>query len=253
MAKTLDDRALDRTAASPNPVALAGCPNGDLSWPLERAARLYGEKTALVDGERSVTYAQLSRRVGGLGAALDQLGVAGGGRVGVLAPNSLAHAEWWLGVPAFGRVLSHFDTLRAAASEEGGAIVKTMGDAVMAVFTDPAAAFRAMRKAQAALAAPDKTRSPLALKCSIHQGPCLAIGQNDRLDYFGTTVNVGSRLCALSTGADIVVSGPVMEDAGVAALVADPAQGLAASPEAAPLRGIGESAFGFWRVADSAF
>ena len=103
MARTLDDRALDRTAASPNPVALGG--TGDLSWPLERAARLYGEKTALVDGERSVTYAQLSRRVGGLGAALDQLGVAGGGRVGVLAPNSLAHAEWWLGVPAFGRVL----------------------------------------------------------------------------------------------------------------------------------------------------
>jgi long-chain acyl-CoA synthetase len=105
LARTLDDRALDRTAASPNPVALGGSGTGDLSWPLERAARLYGEKTALVDGERSVTYAQLSRRVGGLGAALDQLGVADGGRVGVLAPNSLAHAEWWLGVPAFGRVL----------------------------------------------------------------------------------------------------------------------------------------------------
>jgi class 3 adenylate cyclase len=64
--------------------------------------------------------------------------------------------------PAFGRVLSHFDTVRAAALKEGGAIVKTMGDAVMAVFTDPAAAFRAMRKAQAALSAPDKARSPLA-------------------------------------------------------------------------------------------
>jgi acyl-CoA synthetase (AMP-forming)/AMP-acid ligase II len=44
--------------------------SGDLSWPLERAARFYGEKTALIDRERSVTYAQLSHRVGGLGAAL---------------------------------------------------------------------------------------------------------------------------------------------------------------------------------------
>jgi long-chain acyl-CoA synthetase len=79
--------------------------SGDLSWPLERAVRLHGDHTALIDGERSVTYAQLSRRVGGLGAALGELGVAPGGRVGVLAPNSLAHAEWWLGVPAFGRVL----------------------------------------------------------------------------------------------------------------------------------------------------
>jgi long-chain acyl-CoA synthetase len=87
------------------PVLARPAASGDLSWPLERAARLYGDHTALIDGERSVTYAQLSRRVGGLGAALGELGVAPGGRVGVLAPNSLAHAEWWLGVPAFGRVL----------------------------------------------------------------------------------------------------------------------------------------------------
>jgi len=155
--------------------------------------------------------------------------------------------------PAFGRVLSHFDTVKAAASDEGGAIVKTMGDAVMAVFTDPAAALRAMRKAQASLSAPDKAQSPLALKCSIHQGPCLAIGENDRLDYFGTTVNVASRLCALSTGADIVISGPILRDPGVAAILADPGEGLTASPEAAELRGIGESPFEFWRVASAAF
>jgi len=79
--------------------------SGDLSWPLERAARLYGNGTALIDGDRSVTYEQLSLRVGGLGAALTELGVPPGGRVGVLALNSLAHAECWLGVPAFGRVL----------------------------------------------------------------------------------------------------------------------------------------------------
>jgi class 3 adenylate cyclase len=154
--------------------------------------------------------------------------------------------------PAFGRVLSHFDTVRAAALNEGGAIVKTMGDAVMAVFTDPAAAFRAMRKAQAALSAPDKARSPLALKCSIHLGPCLAIGQNDRLDYFGTTVNVCSRLCAFSTGLDIVISGPVLRDPGVAALLADPGEGLTARPEAAELRGIGDAPFEFWRVEGAA-
>ncbi len=154
--------------------------------------------------------------------------------------------------PAFGRVLNHFDTVRAAAAEEGGAVVKTMGDAVMAVFTDAAAAFRAMRKAQSALSAPDKARLPLVLKCSIHQGPCLSIGQNDRLDYFGTTVNVCSRLCALSTGADIVVSGPVLRDPGVAALLADPAEGLTARRDASELRGIGGSPFEYWRVVAAA-
>src|SRR5271155_161592 len=92
------------------PVASRSATNGDLSWPLERAVRLHAEKTALIDGERSITYRQLSSRVGALGSALQELGVAGGGRVGVLALNSLAHAEWWLGVPAFGRVLVDLNT-----------------------------------------------------------------------------------------------------------------------------------------------
>ena len=148
--------------------------------------------------------------------------------------------------PAFGRVLMHFDTLKAAVADEGGAVVKTMGDAVMAVFTQPAAALRAMRRAQAALARQEKARAPFALKCSIHQGPCLAINQNERLDYFGTTVNVGARLCALSTGADIVVSGPVLRDPEVSALVGG---AVSARRDAAALRGMAGDAFEFWRLA----
>jgi adenylate cyclase len=150
--------------------------------------------------------------------------------------------------PAFGRVLNHFDTIKAFVSDEGGGIVKTMGDAVMATFTSPAAALRAMRKAQDALSAPQKARSPFALKCSIHQGPCLAINQNERLDFFGTTVNVGARLCTLSTGEDIVVSGPIVRDPQVVALMASPRSSLSARHDAAPLRGVGEAKFDFWRV-----
>ncbi|MDA0179644.1 AMP-binding protein [Solirubrobacter phytolaccae] len=70
----------------------------DLSWPLARAARLFAGEVAVVDGDRSVTYGELERRVralGGLDAA----------RVGYLGPNSRAHLECWLGLPAFGKVL----------------------------------------------------------------------------------------------------------------------------------------------------
>jgi len=150
--------------------------------------------------------------------------------------------------PAFGRVLSHFDTIKAAVSDESGGIVKTMGDAVMATFTNPAAALRAMRRCQDALAAPEKARSPFALKCSIHQGPCLAINQNDRLDYFGTTVNVGARLCALSTGKDIVVSGPILRDPQVSSLLASPRTSLSVRHDASALRGVGDAKFDYWRV-----
>ncbi len=78
---------------------------GDLSWPLRRAARLYPESVAVIEGERSVTYGALLRRVGAIGSGLDELAVAPGGRVGFLGLNSLAHLECWLGVPAAGRVL----------------------------------------------------------------------------------------------------------------------------------------------------
>ena len=70
----------------------------DLSWPVVRAARLYGGDVAVVDGERSVTYGELARRVRALGGLDAQ-------RVGYLGPNSLAHMECWLGLPAFGKVL----------------------------------------------------------------------------------------------------------------------------------------------------
>jgi long-chain acyl-CoA synthetase len=78
---------------------------GDLSWPLARAVRLWRDEVAVVWGEHSVTYAELSRRVNGLGAGLSEMGVAAGGRVGFLGVNSLAHLEAWLAVPAHGRIL----------------------------------------------------------------------------------------------------------------------------------------------------
>jgi class 3 adenylate cyclase len=154
---------------------------------------------------------------------------------------------------AFGRVLSHFDTIKAAVAEEGGGIVKTMGDAVMAAFTQPGTALRAMAKAQAALASPPEGGMPFFLKCSIHEGPCLAINQNDRLDYFGTTVNVGARLCSLSTGADIVVSDPVLRDPGVATLMESARDTLRARHDSAVLKGVGGTDFAFWRLTGTAF
>jgi len=81
----------------------------NLGWPVRRAARLFGDATAVVDvaSGAQVTYRELERRIGALGAALD---VPEGGRVGVLAANSLAHLECVLGVPAAGRVVVSLNT-----------------------------------------------------------------------------------------------------------------------------------------------
>lgn len=117
--------------------------------------------------------------------------------------------------PAFGRVLNHFDVLRKAVYDEEGAVVKTMGDAIMAVFRRPIHALRAMRVAQQALANPPAGTAPLLLKVGIHTGTCIAVNLNNRLDYFGTTVNVTARIAGVSDGTDILVSDAVWSDAEV--------------------------------------
>jgi long-chain acyl-CoA synthetase len=88
----------------------------DMSWPLRRAARVFGSKAAVVDAASgtTVTYAELAARVAQLGAALAE--VPDGGRVGVLAANSLTHLELFLGVPSAGRVVVSLNT-RLAAEE----------------------------------------------------------------------------------------------------------------------------------------
>ena len=150
--------------------------------------------------------------------------------------------------PAFGRVLGHFDVIKDSVAAEGGAIIKTMGDAVMAAFVHPDAAFRAMRRAQQNLSSAETARSPFALKCSIHQGPCLAINQNDRLDYFGTTVNIGSRLCSLSTGADIILSEQVAADPEVGRILNNSQSTFSIIRDASTLKGIAGAPFPFWRI-----
>jgi long-chain acyl-CoA synthetase len=82
----------------------------NLSWPVRRAAQLHGERVGVVDaaGGAAVTYAGLARRIGALAGALT--GVPAGGRVGVLAANSPAHLELFLGLPAAGRVVVSLNT-----------------------------------------------------------------------------------------------------------------------------------------------
>jgi long-chain acyl-CoA synthetase len=80
--------------------------SGSLSWPLEHAVQVHGDRPAVVEGESRLTYRELADQVGRLGGALDALDVPGGGFVGVLAGNTGAHLACWLAVPAFGRVMN---------------------------------------------------------------------------------------------------------------------------------------------------
>jgi class 3 adenylate cyclase len=116
---------------------------------------------------------------------------------------------------AFDLVRAHFRVLTEIIASEAGAVVKTIGDAVMATFPTPdralAAALRmraAMRKLNEAHGSED-----LLVKIGIHEGPCLAVTLNDRQDYFGQTVNIAARVQNLATSSSIFATSPVIESA----------------------------------------
>ena len=116
---------------------------------------------------------------------------------------------------AFGRVQEHFVDLEKAVIAEGGSIVKTMGDAVMASFREPVAALRAVWQAQQTIAGYEGQN--LRIKIGIHHGPCIVVNLNDRLDYFGSMVNIAARLTEFSRGGEIVLSETVYNDTRVRA------------------------------------
>jgi class 3 adenylate cyclase len=149
---------------------------------------------------------------------------------------------------AFGRVMNHFDILKKAIMEEEGALVKTIGDAVMAVFRRPVSALKSMLVAQQILAAPSDGTAPLTLKAGIHTGPCIAVTLNDRLDYFGSTVNMAARLESLSSGNDVVISRALYDDPEVRQLIADAKSELSATCFEIDLKGFDQERFELWRV-----
>jgi class 3 adenylate cyclase len=110
---------------------------------------------------------------------------------------------------AYGCVRRHFDFLGRYIADNNGSIVKTIGDAVMAAFYTPEDAVRAAVQIQthvaefnAALADDDG----IVIKLGLHHGPAVAVNSNNRLDYFGRTVNIAARIGAVSKGNDLVLS-----------------------------------------------
>jgi class 3 adenylate cyclase len=117
---------------------------------------------------------------------------------------------------AFNLVWIHFDLLVAVVKARGGAIVKTIGDAIMASFVRASDAILAAADVQERIA--DHMRAaghdyPVGLKVGLHQGPCIVVTLNERLDYFGTTVNLAARTEGQSRGDDIVMTASTLENA----------------------------------------
>jgi len=142
---------------------------------------------------------------------------------------------------AYDLVKAHFHVLNEVVAQGAGAVVKTIGDAVMATFPSPdrglAAALRMreeMRRLNAARSSED-----LTLKIGIHEGPCLAVMLNERLDYFGQTVNIAARVQSLAETRSIFATEPVVGHPAASRLLSE--AGIRAVAQQHTLKGISES------------
>jgi len=147
---------------------------------------------------------------------------------------------------AYNIVRDHFAFLAAIVRDHDGAIVKTIGDAVMASFGDPADAVRAaiaMQRRIVEFNEAHENHRDLSIKLGVHCGSSIMVSLNERLDYFGSTVNMAARLQGQSEGDDIVLSRAVADDPAVKPLLA----GLGVREESVLLKGF-DKPVGFTRI-----
>jgi len=72
---------------------------------LRRNLELNPRKTALIEGDRELTFAQFGNRTRAIGSALLSFGLEKGDRVAILGHNSIANAEAYFSIPNAGLVL----------------------------------------------------------------------------------------------------------------------------------------------------
>ena len=109
-------------------------------------------------------------------------------------------------------------------SETGGARVKTIGDALMAAFSDPLDAVRAGLEMQRRFQVWAQTLSldtPPGLKVGIHWGPAMAVHTDQAgLDWFGGTVNLAARCEGQARAGEVIWTADVHDRPGLLDMLA---------------------------------
>ena len=116
---------------------------------------------------------------------------------------------------AFDLVRQHFRVLNEIVAAEAGAVVKTIGDAVMATFPTPDRALAggaAHARGDGAASTPSAATRICCSRSASTRGRASPSSLNDRQDYFGQTVNIASRVQGLAASRSIFVTKSVVED-----------------------------------------
>ncbi|MCP4345400.1 MAG: adenylate/guanylate cyclase domain-containing protein [Desulfobacterales bacterium] len=143
---------------------------------------------------------------------------------------------------AYKLIKEHFKLLSESVRNHSGAIVKTMGDAVMATFVSPLngllCALDMIQKIDRLNKEWDQHGYRIGLKVGLNNGPALTVVNDERLDYFGQSINVAARIQGLAGADEIYLSDSVYKDAGAEQLISS--HGYVSECEEALLKGVGQ-------------
>jgi len=106
--------------------------------------------------------------------------------------------------PAAKAIDALLGVLREVISTRDGQVVKTIGDELMVVFNNPAAACEAAREMQQRISTwPPTSGAKLAIRIGFHFGMVL----EDKGDFWGDGVNTAARLAGLAKAGQILTTG----------------------------------------------
>jgi adenylate cyclase len=99
------------------------------------------------------------------------------------------------------------DAIEPPVRENGGQVVKRLGDGMMAVFGDPASGLDAILEARRRLADVEASGYDARIRAGLHCGRPRELGG----DYFGVDVNVAARVAESASADEVLISGQVLE------------------------------------------
>jgi class 3 adenylate cyclase len=142
---------------------------------------------------------------------------------------------------AYRMVQDHFKELSETVKKHHGGIVKTMGDAIMATFSRPLdgflAALEMLERLESLNARWREEGYEMGLKVGLNEGPALAVMTDDRLDYFGQSVNVAARVQGLANSGEVWITETVWKYPGIDRIVRE--HELGTDMQEARLKGVG--------------
>ncbi len=123
---------------------------------------------------------------------------------------------------AYRLIREHFNIMFDKIPDSGGVIIKTIGDAVMASFKslkDGMDAALTIRSAFNEFNSNRETGNEVLVKVGIHLGPTIMVNLNNRVDYFGRTVNMAARVQGQANNNEILISEEIRKDPDVVVLL----------------------------------